>query len=68
VIRVDDRAAYLAALESASVDGDIQPFARFIGQQVRAATATAAPAGVTRSSRPTARPAADRRRARSRSR
>lgn len=68
VIRVDDRARYLAALESASVDGDIQPFARFIGQQVRAATATAAPAGITRSSPPTARPAADRRRARSRSR
>ncbi len=34
VIRVEDRAAYLAALESASVDGDIRPFSRFIAQRV----------------------------------
>jgi len=34
VIRVDDRAAYLAALEDASVGGDITPFARFIAKQV----------------------------------
>ncbi len=35
VIRVDDRADYLAALEAASVDGDIQPFARFLAKQMR---------------------------------
>ena len=35
VIRVDDRVAYLRALESASVDGDIGPFAAFIAERVR---------------------------------
>ena len=34
VIRVQDRTAYLAALESASVDQDIEPFARFVAVQV----------------------------------
>jgi hypothetical protein len=34
VIRVEDRDTYLAALESASVDGDIEPFARFLAGQV----------------------------------
>ena len=34
VIRVQDRTAYLAALESASVEQDIKAFARFVGEQV----------------------------------
>ena len=34
VIRVQDRAAYLAALESASVDQDIEPLAHFLAEQV----------------------------------
>ncbi|MCY3714089.1 MAG: Fic family protein [Gemmatimonadetes bacterium] len=34
VIRVQDRTTYLAALESASGDQDIKPFARFVGEQV----------------------------------
>jgi hypothetical protein len=37
VIRVEDRAAYLAALERASVDGDLAPFARFVAAQMRPA-------------------------------
>jgi hypothetical protein len=35
VIRVEDRAAYLQALETASVGGDIRPFAAFIAARVR---------------------------------
>ena len=35
VIRVEDRNEYLRALDSASIDGDIKPFARFIEQSVR---------------------------------
>jgi hypothetical protein len=35
VIQVDDRDAYLAALERASVHQDIEPFARFIAERVR---------------------------------
>jgi len=34
VIRVEDRDAYLASLEKASVDGDISPFAEFIAERV----------------------------------
>jgi Fic family protein len=34
VIRVDDRTAYLRALESASIEGDIKPFATFIAERV----------------------------------
>ncbi len=34
VIRVQDRNAYLAALESASIDQDIEPFAGFVAEQV----------------------------------
>ena len=34
IIRVQDRDAYLAALESASIDQDIKPFARFVARQV----------------------------------
>lgn len=35
VIRVEDRQKYLVALESASVDTDFEPFAKFLAQQVR---------------------------------
>lgn len=35
VIRVEDRAPYLAALESASTGMDIRPFARFVAQRVQ---------------------------------
>lgn len=35
VIRVEDRDAYMAALESASVDMNIKPFARFIAKRVQ---------------------------------
>lgn len=35
VIRVEDRDPYLAALESASVESDIAPFARFLAERVR---------------------------------
>jgi Fic family protein len=35
VIRVEDRDEYLSALESASVEGDIRPFARFTAERVR---------------------------------
>ena len=37
VIRVDDRDAYLAALESASIDQDMEPFARFLAERVELA-------------------------------
>lgn len=35
VIRVEDRQAYLEALEAASVGGDIRPFAKFIAERVQ---------------------------------
>ena len=35
VIRVDDRDAYLSALDQASIDMDIAPFASFVAQRVR---------------------------------
>ncbi len=35
VIRVDDRADYMASLESASADMDIRPFAAFVAERVR---------------------------------
>jgi len=35
IIRVDDRVPYLAALDRASVDNDIRPFAEFIGERMR---------------------------------
>jgi Fic family protein len=38
VIRVEDRDEYLAALEAASVAGDVGPFARFIAKQLRTTT------------------------------
>ncbi len=34
IIHVQDRDAYLAALESASIDQDIKPFARFVAERV----------------------------------
>jgi Fic family protein len=40
VIRVEDRAAYLAALDSASVDGDVRPFARFVARQMAGSTSS----------------------------
>lgn len=44
VIRVDDRAAYLAALDRASVDSDIAAFASFIATRVRSAQLHTSPA------------------------
>ena len=41
IIRVDDRADYMAALETASVESNIEPFAQFIGTQVRRTMALA---------------------------
>lgn len=41
VIRVNDRTAYMTALETASVESDIEPFARFIGARVRRTMALA---------------------------
>jgi fido (protein-threonine AMPylation protein) len=35
VIRVEDRNAYLSALDRASIDGDIRPFADFVAERVR---------------------------------
>ncbi len=35
VVRVEDRLAYLAALDRASIDMDIAPFAQFIAERVR---------------------------------
>jgi hypothetical protein len=35
VIRVDDRAEYLSALDHASIESDVRPFANFIAAQVR---------------------------------
>lgn len=37
IIRVEDRDAYVSCLETASVDSDIRPFARFVGERVAAA-------------------------------
>ena len=34
VVPVEDRDAYMAALEAASVDGEIRPFAEFIAQRL----------------------------------
>lgn len=35
VIRVEDRDAYLAALDGASIDMKIEPFAEFVAARVR---------------------------------
>ena len=42
VIRVEDRDIYLAALESASIDQDIGPFARFVAERVAGSLGQAA--------------------------
>jgi Fic family protein len=34
IIRVEDRATYLAALDRASIDSDIGPFAKFLAQRI----------------------------------
>jgi Fic family protein len=44
VIRVDDRAEYLAALDRASIDADIAPFAQFLAVRVRLAARKRLPA------------------------
>jgi fido (protein-threonine AMPylation protein) len=53
VIRVEDRNDYLAALDAASIDVKIEPFARFIAERVRRSMkqATAARARATRKAR-----------------
>ena len=40
VIRVSDRESYLAALDSASIDQEIGPFARFVADRVRCSRAS----------------------------
>jgi fido (protein-threonine AMPylation protein) len=35
VVRVEDRSAYLVALDHASIDGDIAPFAAFLAERIR---------------------------------
>jgi fido (protein-threonine AMPylation protein) len=35
VVRVEDRAKYLSALDSASIDTNITPFAKFLGERVK---------------------------------
>ena len=44
VIHVDDRDAYLATLERASIERDVEPFARFVAQRVESAMDRARPA------------------------
>jgi len=39
VIRVEDRTSYMETLESASVDGDIRPFASFIASRIQGSMA-----------------------------
>lgn len=46
-IRVEDRAADMAALETASVDMDIRAFAAFIGERVRLPRSATEPAILT---------------------
>ena len=43
VIQVDDRDAYLAALERASIEQDMEPFARFLARRVESAMDRASP-------------------------
>ncbi len=47
VIRVEDRGAYLAALDRASIDMDIGPFARFIAERVQRSLEQASEAPAT---------------------
>ncbi|HWO17646.1 MAG TPA: Fic family protein [Kofleriaceae bacterium] len=57
VIRVDDRAAYLDALEAASVAADVRPFARFVAKQMQLTQASLPGAKARPGRRPTRRPA-----------
>lgn len=43
VIRIEDRAAFLSAIEQASVEGDIRPFARFIAETLGRQTPSTSP-------------------------
>jgi fido (protein-threonine AMPylation protein) len=52
VIRVDDRAEYLAALEAASVATDVRPFARFVARQMQHTKGRAPRTQVRRPRRP----------------
>lgn len=47
VIRVEERRAYLAALDAASAGGDIAPFAAFIARQMKAGAAVDPPRRAT---------------------
>jgi fido (protein-threonine AMPylation protein) len=47
VIRLEDRDAYLAALDRASIDSDIAPFAKFIAERVQWSLKQAAKAAAT---------------------
>ena len=47
VIRLEDRDAYLAALDRASIDSDIAPFAKFIAERVQWSLEQAAKAAAT---------------------
>jgi hypothetical protein len=42
VIRVEDRDAYLSALDRASIDMNIAPFAAFVAERVRWSSESAA--------------------------
>ena len=54
VIRVEQRADYLAALETASVQNDIAPFARFIAEQLSASTPASREPNASRKRKPSA--------------
>jgi Fic family protein len=54
VIRVDDRARYMAALENASVGNDIRPFASFLAEQVTQVAGEADTKAARRRSEPAA--------------
>lgn len=59
VIRVEDRAEYLAALEAASVASELRPFAKFVAKQVRRTTVRSPQASAPR--KRTAKPRSRRR-------
>lgn len=52
VIRVDDRNEYLAALEAASVESNVEPFAKFVARQMARSEKTGAPRKATPRTRP----------------
>ena len=55
VIRVEERSHYLAALEVASVDGKLRPFAKFIASQMQRSSKSAKPNRRTQSAAKTTR-------------